>query len=302
MDYRRAIETVVKSRAAALDRAKATYKALLEKYPEFYANEKEIRGLELDAVMGKDVDGKKLAAAKKRRKKLLSDCGVKEADLDPPPSCPKCGDTGTVNGKICECALKLAIAQTPEVCDIPDSDFSDFDANLRKSPAASVKLVEALKILADKYPASKKRTVLLTGGVGVGKTFLAGCFANEIKKKGGSVVATTAFGFQNRMLSYHTAPMDKKADFLSPVLDCSLLIIDDLGKESLLKNVTAEYLYLVVNERLVKGAYTFITTNLTPAEISARYGESIYSRLFSDSCLALSLAGEDLRLMKNKKS
>ncbi|MBO7151758.1 MAG: DNA replication protein DnaC, partial [Clostridia bacterium] len=63
------------------------------------------------------------------------------------------------------------------------------------------------------------------------------------------------------------------------------------------KNVTCEYIQLVLDERLSKGLTTIITTNLSELQLKERYGERIFSRL-SDSkhSLMRRIPGKDLRL------
>ncbi len=81
------------------------------------------------------------------------------------------------------------------------------------------------------------------------------------------------------------------------MLDCDVLVIDDLGTESTLKNVTKEYLYTVINERWLHGKTTVITTNLTPAELMNRYGESIASRILDkNKAIALLLDTKNTRI------
>ena len=67
----------------------------------------------------------------------------------------------------------------------------------------------------------------------------------------------------------------------------------------MIRNVTKEYLYLIINERLMNHLPTIITTNLTPIDILNTYDERIYSRLMSKkTSVSISLDGEDLRIKK----
>lgn len=76
-----------------------------------------------------------------------------------------------------------------------------------------------------------------------------------------------------------------------------MLVIDDLGTEPMLKNVTVEYLLLVLEERQTRGRATVITTNLTGENILNRYGERIYSRLsHKQYSMMIEMKGNDLRL------
>lgn len=88
------------------------------------------------------------------------------------------------------------------------------------------------------------------GKCGSGKTFAASCMAKAISDKGYSVIMLSSFAFANRMLKYHVALSSEKLQYLEPLLDCDLLVIDDLGSENIIKNVTVEYLFHVINERM----------------------------------------------------
>ena len=81
------------------------------------------------------------------------------------------------------------------------------------------------------------------------------------------------------------------------LLDVDVLFIDDLGTENIYRNVTAEYLFVVVNERIARGKQTFISTNLTLDAIRGRYDQRIFSRLMNkDLTFVYQLVGEDKRI------
>ena len=146
------------------------------------------------------------------------------------------------------------------------------------------------------FPEIEVRNLIFTGHAGNGKTFAATAVAGEVMQKGYTAAIMTAFGFVENMRAYHTTFDDSKESYLSPVLDCDLLVIDDLGTESILKNITLEYLYLVLNERMISGKHTLVTTNLTPNDLASRYGERTASRLFDKRvAYAVPFPDEDLR-------
>jgi len=141
----------------------------------------------------------------------------------------------------------------------------------------------------------------LSGKTGVGKTFLTECIASEIIDGGHIVSFVSAFGMNNLFTSYHTTYDSSKPTFLSTLLDPDLLIIDDLGTEPIFKNITKEYLYLILSERSRQNKLTIISTNLDPIELMSRYNERISSRLFNKrESLLLQINGSDIRL--NKKN
>ncbi len=65
------------------------------------------------------------------------------------------------------------------------------------------------------------------------------------------------------------------------------------------KNVTAEYLFVVINERIAKNKQTIISTNLSLADLRDRYDERLFSRLVDQSVTFVAqLTGKDKRIVK----
>ena len=64
----------------------------------------------------------------------------------------------------------------------------------------------------------------------------------------------------------------------------------------MMRNITIEYLFTLLNERIAARRHTVIATNLTPAQRKERYGERVASRLLDRSLWgAVQLRGKDLR-------
>jgi len=147
-------------------------------------------------------------------------------------------------------------------------------------------------------PDTKIKNIVLCGPTGTGKTYIVNCLANDLLKRNFSVMFTSAFNFNNLLLSMHLAPLAQKEEMLNNLIDTDVLVIDDLGSENILKNVTEEYTCNILNERRYRGKYTFITTNLDMLGIQDRYGERIMSRLLGGDTLKIKLDGSDLRLTK----
>ncbi|MDR0475646.1 MAG: hypothetical protein LBH43_18490 [Treponema sp.] len=59
------------------------------------------------------------------------------------------------------------------------------------------------------------------------------------------------------------------------------MIIDDLGTEPIIKNVTFEHIYNITNERMVNKRAFIITTNLDQNTIIERYDERIARRILA---------------------
>jgi hypothetical protein len=66
--------------------------------------------------------------------------------------------------------------------------------------------------------------------------------------------------------------------------------------EPMLRNITVEYLFTLLNERCAAKLHTVVATNLSIIQIKERYGERVASRLLDTSkCVLIRLGGRDLR-------
>ena len=297
MTYKEAAEFITARRKREKDRAAAYYADALKHNPELLETETDFRALVLKEAKEGKINKKLIAELGARKRDILAALKITDSMLNPPPHCKICGDAAYVKGAYCGCVKALALNDAANV-EIPYQSFFEIDYN-RLDPEhrdRNAGIFESVRIICERYPLNKRRIIVILGGTGTGKTLLAGCATAEMIQKGFPVMALTAFGFNNRMLKYHTSPNEEKAAHLDPLLDSALLVIDDLGTETILNNVTHEYLYLVLNERLNAKKLTMITTNLSHEGILSRYGERIASRLF-DKNLGYSdaLGGKDLR-------
>ena len=78
---------------------------------------------------------------------------------------------------------------------------------------------------------------------------------------------------------------------------CDLLIVDDLGTEMPGQFTTAA-LYTLINDRILSGKATIISTNMNTEDLAKRYNNQIASRL-RGSFQRVAFMGEDIRLKKN---
>lgn len=228
-------------------------------------------------------------------------CAEKGYDLSLHVHCDKCGDTGFVGEKLCACAAPLYQAMLREdgtAKNIPAFTFADnraAETDCAQSRALAV-LYAKMKEFCDRFYDTRINFILLTGQSGVGKTSLAYAVANELTAKGISVCFLTAFEFNDLMLRYHRADVAKRSHYMDFILDCEMLVIDDLGTEPMLKSVTKEYLYNVVDARILNGKKTMVTSNLNLEELMVRYGERTVSRMTNKRySLTKELLGDDLR-------
>lgn len=233
----------------------------------------------------------KLKEIKKEREKILKEIGLGEKDLVPNFTCKKCLDTGK---DACKCAKKIKSLLLLKKCNL-GQELEDFKEAKRTTKTFSLAL-DKLQQWSEKFPDVKQKSIFISGQTGTGKTFLSRCVIKKLLEREFFVLYTTAFSLNQQFLSYI-----KDETALEDVLGCDLLVIDDLGTEPILNNVTLNYLYLTLNERAARGRSTLINSNLGPEEILDRYGERIFSRIFNKrDGLAIKLEGEDLRLKKQE--
>lgn len=235
---------------------------------------------------------------KAERKKILAEKGLSEQDLIVGYRCKKCGDTGFLpHGGNCECfykTLKEVINDSLGITERTLPSFGGYETESKQEEKTKAKLIS----YCEKFPELAVRNLIFTGTTGTGKTFAAGCVANEITKKHANVIFLTAVKANDLFLRYHTSgEADRKAMF-SLLTESDLLVIDDLGTEPVLKNVTTEYLTSFLSERLANKKPFIITTNLTPAEMINRYTERLVSRLSGSDTAIIPFEGNDKRRKK----
>lgn len=233
--------------------------------------------------------------------RMLKSMGVAKSELKPKYSCALCKDTGYLKGKECVCLKKEISRELVKRSGMDISlmaTFSD-DYSIFDEPEKVKVIYEKMKKYIDQVPDNTYDTILILGNTGVGKTHLMECMATRAIDNGREIKYTSAFNFNQDMLKYHCAKLEEKEDILNDYLQCEILFIDDLGTENKINNVTNEYLYSVLNDRMTGHKSTIITTNLDFAGLQEVYGERIFSRLMhKKQSLKINFDGSDLRLKK----
>ena len=131
---------------------------------------------------------------------------------------------------------------------------------------------------------------LFWGPVGTGKSFIAGCIANELLKQEVTV----------KMTNFNTIiddifPLADKTEYINALASYQLLVIDDLGVER-----NSEYalgtVFSVIDRRVRSGRPLIITTNLPLKEIK---NETIGDVKTSDTHLGLEDAEDELKRLED---
>lgn len=274
--YQRAVRDITDTRMADLDDGLAIWRNALERDEKLA---KAYRAYQTEAIKNAEGEKNELAKAKAELATLAKLAGVTKEKVEPPCRCKLCNDTGYVNGGYCSCVVTRVINSDKENLVLP---IVDFDKASATAPKAIAKLYKAAKKYID-APAEKPFFVI-SGSPGTGKTMLASAIATAFMKKGRAAVTVSAFEFTKRAKEYHTQfAIEDYKDLFTPMLDCDILVIDDLGMEVMLKNITREYLFTVINERWLRRKNTVVTTNLLPNALIERYGEMIFSRMCDKS-------------------
>ena len=83
---------------------------------------------------------------------------------------------------------------------------------------------------------------------------------------------------------------------MEDLLSADVLMIDDMGAEPLMENITIVQWFNLINERQLRRKGTIISTNLMEDELRRRYTERIASRLLGGmGCKLIQFAGDDVR-------
>ena len=130
---------------------------------------------------------------------------------------------------------------------------------------------------------------------------MSNCIAAELLKAGKTVIYQTAPVLLESVIDFKmNRQKNLSNDFYQSILDCDLLIIDDLGTESL-NSMKLSELFTILNTRILnlnhKVTKTIISTNLNINDIFKNYEERIGSRIAGYYDIYY-FFGEDLRFKK----
>ena len=245
------------------------------------------------------------AAAKSRvgaidaeRKNLLISMGLPGSYLDPVYTCPRCHDTGEVGEprRLCACALKKQQEQLLAGSRINDREtFANFNEAIYPNDEQK-KQGLAMKRFCERYvaslPSPEKPNLLIVGQSGLGKSFFGNAIARAAIEKGIPTLKTTAYQCIQTILD----GIETRADAITPYLSSDFLILDDLGTEAMVPNVTVETVFRILNERTAANLPTVLITNLDREGLFERYGERVASRMIDGALTAIVLLrGDNLR-------
>lgn len=254
-----------------------------------------------------------ISSITKKKTALLTSNGYPADYLEPIYHCPDCRDTGYIGGEKCHCFKKKIVDYLYEQSNLKEvlenENFSHFsmeyypddyvEETTGLTPRDNIRKIYETAVFFSNHFDETKGNLLLYGNTGVGKTFLTHCIAKEALDHSHTVVYLTSLGLFD-ILEKNKFDRDlrssERSASVSYILDCDLLIIDDLGTE-LNNSFTSSQLYQVIDSRLIQQKSTIISTNLSFDDLREQYSERIFSRITSNYSL-LKLTGDDIRLKK----
>ena len=168
---------------------------------------------------------------------------------------------------------------------------SSFELDDKRDRAASGKAKAYVDVFDKMY--STDTGLLMYGGLGSGKTYLAACIANALLESGKRVMMTNL----TSLISNVNADFGADRDYwMSRISRVDLLVLDDFGVER-----TTEYAieqsYEIVNTRYKSGKPMVITTNLTLQEMQQEpllQKRRIFDRVI-EKCIPVLVQGDSRR-------
>ncbi len=302
----------------SLKQAEQSKMLLYSKYPRLLEIENEIASAAVkkvsDTINGINnadlIFENTVSKLEKERDQIFLSEGINSDYLDVKYYCPDCKDTGYIGNEKCHCLKQALLDYTYKQSNISEIlksenftkfDFRYYDKEPKDQATGMTPYESALKAhqsamrFIDHFN-DDFANILFYGNTGVGKTFLSNCIACEILNRGYSVIYFTAFSlfdvFSKNIFQKDTDAKSQNDD----ILNCDLLIIDDLGTE-IRNQFTVSQLFLCINERILRKKSTIISTNFDLKQLQDAYTERILSRL-TNSYEMLKLCGRDIRLKK----
>ena len=240
----------------------------------------------------------------RRRREIIVSLGYPEDYTDVKYSCTDCSDSGYIDGvKTCHCLKELIIKERIAASAmgnlIEKQSFDSFSLKCYDYDEKVLERMTAILAMAKNYVknfSKRKDNLLLIGPTGTGKTHISTAIARELIHEGYDVIYDST---QNILSDFEDDKFrggwnsENRSD---KYLECTLLIIDDLGTE-FSNQFTVSALYNLLNARQNKGLATIISTNLTPEELARKYEDRIYSRIIGGAKI-LPFEGKDRRVVK----
>lgn len=258
----------------------------------------------------------KLKDLQSQKEQLLLKLNISPNDLLPKYRCSICKDTGFSGNSMCSCLKQklLDIAYNKSnIGNLDKENFDNFDETLYSdevnaeefksniSPRKNINIIKKKCIdFVKNFDSLEEKNLLFIGNPGLGKTFLSNCIAREVINSGHTVLYQTAPVMLDNIIDYRYGKNNISDTFYRNLLEADLLIIDDLGTETI-NSMKFTELFNVLNTRLLNSSTkitkTIISTNLSLQSIRSTYDERILSRIIGYYNI-YRFYGDDIRIKK----
>lgn len=289
-----------------------------EKLPEVLDYERKIGKLcvELSISAFKDIKNRdehlknlreRITDLRMQKSELLFKYGYPINYLEHNYKCEKCQDTGFIGTQRCSCYKQHLVRVYYKNSDLneltKENNFDNFNieyysarksGNEPESPRKNMEKIVAKSMNLIRNFDSTNENMLFYGNSGTGKTFLSNCIAKELLDRGNLVVYRTA---ENLVQNLKHIRFDGDETLEDLIINCDLLIIDDLGTEQI-SDFSKTELFNLLNKKILKGKKMIVSTNCKLEEILQIYSERISSRLLGNFGL-YKFFGDDIRIKKN---
>ncbi len=308
-------EELARRRYQASTQAQAHLDEVYQKIPEIQQIDRtlSLTGLSVArAVIGRADSHEKIEQLRRhnlqlqeRRAHLLKQAGFPEDYTQEHYSCAKCKDTGVLGTRHCECyqsllrekACHLLNQTSPLQLSSFDTFHTEYYPNLTDkngiSPRQTMTAIFQYCLSYAQNFSPRSKSILMMGATGLGKTHLSLAIAQAVIDKGYGVIYGSAQNLLSALEKERFARTLTEMDNLQALLDCDLLILDDLGAEFPTQFVSSS-IYNIVNSRMGAGKPMIINTNLTANELRERYTDRIVSRIVGTYEI-LTFTGSDIR-------
>lgn len=141
-------------------------------------------------------------------------------------------------------------------------------------------LLGTLEKFANEFPKHKEKSFLIFSHVGTGKTLMTSATCNLIMQKhNNSCIFMRITDLINQIQeTYSKDSTIKESKIMYNLKRCSLLVLDDLGTETLTEKAE-EIIYKIIDDRYNNSKSIILTANLTLEGLKTRYHTRILSRI-----------------------
>lgn len=288
--------------------------AVLSAHPRLQELERSVAAAVKDFATGR-CDDHAVRAAILARRSYLERHGIPLGYAEPHWACAACQDEGYVNGVPCVCRQQAELDRIIAGSNLPaklrQQTFDKFElkwySTTKKTPQGVTERTcarDALRscqaFVARVLEGRVDKGLFVSGGVGLGKTFLLSAICNSLIE---ARVPTLYVVFSDLIAairdSFNPESSQTESRIMAATKEARVLILDDLGAEHVTDFVTNR-LFDIINYRCNHSLPLVVSSNLGASQIAELYGPRIASRLL-EMCEPVTLAGEDIRWQKQRQ-